>query len=86
MFKHAFTTQSAKSGFGTVFSCKGCQDPEPDTCDFVWVDSDGTVIFDPSDPKNGEAVVDALFAFLARHDAFGLTSPEFVKQRATAFA
>lgn len=75
MSSHDFTTGSPTGQFGTVLMCRGCKDPEPDNCEDVWIDSDGTVYFDPAWPQDADAVADALLTFMARHDAFGLTRP-----------
>jgi ABC-type multidrug transport system ATPase subunit len=64
--KHHFRINKYHDTFALVIMCVHCPDPEPETVDYVWIDSDGTVLYDGD-------TIEKLFLFLARHDAFKLT-------------
>ena len=67
--KHAFRIwYPYEHQLSVMIQCDNCPDPEPDTVDYIWADSDGTVYFDGN-------CVEELFLFLAHHDAFRLTEP-----------
>jgi len=67
MSTHTFYIKPLPDSVGSWIGCHECEDPEPDTVDYVWRDSDGTVFFDGKDSSE-------LVLFMAHHDAFGLTT------------
>lgn len=73
--KHNFVIKGHPDRFGQMFMCVECKDSEPETVDYIWIDSDDTVYYDSEN-------LDYLFLFLAQHDAFKITSypyPDNVK-------
>jgi hypothetical protein len=67
--KHVLTITPIFGSFGVIVKCVLCEDPEPETVDYIWIDSNGTVFFDPG--RSDGNSVDKLVLFMDRHGALG---------------
>jgi hypothetical protein len=76
---HNLIVSPQRNVLGVTIACRGCSNPEPIDCKFVWIDKIGDVLFCGSNPLE-------LFEFMLRHDVFKITAPgrEFHDARETA--
>jgi hypothetical protein len=65
---HSLIVSPQRDALGVTIVCRGCSNPEPIECEYVWIDRNGNVQFCGSNPLE-------LFDFMLRHDMFKTTLP-----------
>jgi hypothetical protein len=65
---HSLNVSPQRNALGVAIACRGCSNPEPIDCKYVWIEKIGDVLFCGSNPLE-------LFEFMLRHDVFKITVP-----------
>ena len=65
---HSLIDSPQRNALGVAIVCRGCGNPEPIGCEYIWIDKNGNVRFCGSNPLE-------LFDFMLRHDMFKATLP-----------
>jgi hypothetical protein len=65
---HSLIVSPQRDALGVTIVCRGCSNPEPIDCEYVWMDKNGNVQFCGSHPLE-------LLDFMLRHDMFKTTLP-----------
>jgi hypothetical protein len=65
---HSLIVSPQPNALGVAVVCRGCSNPEPIDCEYVWMDRNGDVLFCGGNPLD-------LFEFMLRHDMFKITQP-----------
>ena len=60
---HSLIVSPQRNALGVAVVCRGCSNPEPIDCEYVWMDINGDVLFCGGNPLE-------LFEFMLRHDMF----------------
>jgi hypothetical protein len=65
---HSLNVSPQHNALGVTIVCRGCGNPEPIDCEYVWIEKNCNVVFCGSNPLE-------LFDFMLRHDMFKTTLP-----------
>jgi hypothetical protein len=63
---HSLIVSPQRDALGVAVVCRGCGNPEPIECEYIWTDKNGDVLFCGSHALE-------LFEFMLRHDVFEIT-------------